>query len=79
MKDAEILLFQTGFDDSPSAALLFFKIVLKWRQIVGDSVEIPALIETLLCRLESSGFAAFVVGGCVRDSLLGCTPADWDI
>ena len=46
---------------------------------MGDYVEIPALIETLLCRLESSGFAAFTVGGCVRDRLLGRTPTDWDI
>lgn len=37
------------------------------------------MIETLLCRLESSGFAAFTVGGCVRDRLLGRTPTDWDI
>jgi len=29
--------------------------------------------------LESAGFKAFVVGGCVRDMLRGITPKDWDI
>lgn len=30
-------------------------------------------------KLESAGFEAWVVGGCVRDSLLGLAPHDWDI
>ena len=30
-------------------------------------------------RLEENGFEAYVVGGCVRDSLLGRPPNDWDI
>ena len=29
--------------------------------------------------LGRAGFEAYVVGGCVRDSLLGCEPSDWDI
>ncbi len=29
--------------------------------------------------LRNRGFKAYVVGGCVRDSLLGLTPSDWDI
>lgn len=29
--------------------------------------------------LEGAGFEAFAVGGCVRDAVLGRTPADWDI
>lgn len=29
--------------------------------------------------LKSRGFLAYLVGGCVRDSLLGLTPAEWDI
>ena len=33
----------------------------------------------ILETLESHGFEAYVVGGCVRDSLLGKTPQDWDI
>ncbi len=30
-------------------------------------------------RLLDAGYAAYVVGGCVRDALLGRTPHDWDV
>ena len=35
----------------------------------------------LLCihTLEQAGFEAYAVGGCVRDSLLGLTPHDYDL
>ncbi len=33
----------------------------------------------LLDILHRAGYAAYVVGGCVRDSLLGLTPHDWDL
>lgn len=33
----------------------------------------------MLERLEDAGFAAYAVGGCVRDTLLGRTPGDWDV
>lgn len=33
----------------------------------------------LLDTLHKAGYAAYVVGGCVRDSLLGLTPHDWDL
>lgn len=42
-------------------------------------IAIPAPAQQVLEQLHSSGFAAFVVGGCVRDSLLGRVPGDWDI
>ena len=42
-------------------------------------VHIPAPALHVLQQLHNAGFAAFVVGGCVRDSLLGRTPGDWDI
>ena len=35
--------------------------------------------ETLLRRLNTRGYEAYVVGGCVRDLLRGVTPHDWDI
>lgn len=38
-------------------------------------IEILNTIETL----EKSGFEAFIVGGCVRDLILGRKPKDWDI
>ena len=33
----------------------------------------------IICRLQAAGFAAFWVGGCVRDLLLGRAPQDFDI
>ena len=33
----------------------------------------------LLTRLHAAGHAAYAVGGCVRDRLLGQTPHDWDL
>ena len=33
----------------------------------------------LLHALHAAGYAAYAVGGCVRDSLLGLTPHDWDL
>ena len=42
-------------------------------------IAIPDPARQVLEQLNNSGFAAFVVGGCVRDSLLGRIPGDWDI
>ncbi len=43
------------------------------------SISLPAGPAFALERLEQAGHAAFAVGGCVRDSLAGLTPHDWDI
>ena len=40
---------------------------------------IPRKAAQILRRLTDAGYEAYVVGGCVRDSLLGRTPGDWDI
>ena len=40
---------------------------------------LPAHVSDLIRRLKESGFSAYAVGGCVRDSLLGLEPHDWDI
>ncbi len=40
---------------------------------------IPADVRAALERLWGGGHAAYVVGGSLRDTLLGRTPADWDI
>lgn len=40
---------------------------------------IPDYVKTLLNRLEEHGFEAFIVGGSVRDVLLGKNPSDYDI
>lgn len=40
---------------------------------------LPETIRRCIDALESAGFAAYAVGGCVRDSLLGLTPHDYDL
>lgn len=42
-------------------------------------MKIPDYITNIASRLKASGYEAFVVGGCVRDILLGQSPKDWDI
>ena len=42
-------------------------------------IEIPQKAEQILDTLHQAGYEAYVVGGCVRDSILGRTPGDWDI
>ena len=42
-------------------------------------ISIPAGAKKIISLLQSNGYEAYVVGGCVRDSLLGLTPKDWDI
>ena len=39
----------------------------------------PGFVADVLDALASSGYAAFAVGGCVRDLLLGREPHDWDV
>lgn len=40
---------------------------------------IPTEIISIIKTLEKAGFEAYLVGGCVRDFLLGFSPNDWDI
>jgi tRNA nucleotidyltransferase (CCA-adding enzyme) len=42
-------------------------------------IKLPEYIEEAVYQIESKGFEAFVVGGAVRDALLGMEPSDWDI
>lgn len=42
-------------------------------------IKIPSEIQKTLETLENSGYKAYIVGGCVRDSIMGVTPHDWDI
>ncbi len=42
-------------------------------------IQIPPYALDIVTRLEDHGFEAYVVGGCVRDSLMGREPADWDV
>lgn len=42
-------------------------------------INIPNYVLKIIDKLEKSGYEAFCVGGCVRDSLLLMQPYDWDI
>ena len=41
--------------------------------------QIPVQVRTVLRALEGAGYSAYVVGGCVRDTLMARDPADWDV
>lgn len=43
------------------------------------TMDMPKNVDTAITLLQSAGFEAYAVGGCVRDSLLGKIPNDWDI
>ncbi len=42
-------------------------------------MNLPSAVRQIISRLEASGYPAYAVGGCVRDSLMGKLPHDWDI
>ena len=42
-------------------------------------ITLPTKVKQIISRLEKADFEAYAVGGCVRDSILGRSPEDWDI
>ena len=42
-------------------------------------ITLPEDVNALLQTLNNGGYEAYIVGGCVRDSILGRIPQDWDI
>jgi len=42
-------------------------------------IKIPEKAQFIIDKIAAAGFEAYVVGGCVRDSVLGREPEDWDI
>lgn len=48
------------------------------KNTIGKS-NIPKEVTVVAETLEHAGYEAYLVGGCVRDLLLGKTPKDWDI
>jgi len=42
-------------------------------------MQLPQATQYCIAALETAGYQAYAVGGCVRDSLLGLTPADFDL
>lgn len=43
------------------------------------NIQLPENVRTIITALQSHGYEAYAVGGCVRDSILGRVPGDWDI
>lgn len=42
-------------------------------------IQLPNAVQYIIETIEQAGFEAYAVGGCVRDSILGRVPDDWDI
>lgn len=42
-------------------------------------IHLPDKVKKIIETIESGGYEAYAVGGCVRDSILGRVPDDWDI
>ncbi len=42
-------------------------------------IELPEDVAKIIATLEAAGYEAYAVGGCVRDTILGREPQDWDI
>ncbi len=44
-----------------------------------EMIKLPPSVADAIGRLEACGHEAYAVGGCVRDTLLGRSPHDWDV
>ena len=42
-------------------------------------MNLPSIVQDAIQRLEAAGHEAYVVGGCVRDHLMGIPPHDYDL
>lgn len=42
-------------------------------------IKMPENVKMILDKLSSKGYEAVIIGGCVRDSIMGIEPHDWDI
>ncbi len=49
------------------------------RRMAALEIHMPKQAEYIIETLNDNGFEAYIVGGCVRDCLLGRIPGDWDI
>jgi|GEM_PF-28191 len=54
-------------------------IPLPAKNAPSRKISLPSNVKLCMQTLEDAGYEAFVVGGCVRDSLLGKVPQDYDL
>ncbi|MCR4691675.1 MAG: CCA tRNA nucleotidyltransferase [Lachnospiraceae bacterium] len=48
-------------------------------EITAQKILLPEAVKMILTTLSDAGYEGYAVGGCIRDSLLGRKPSDWDI
>lgn len=48
-------------------------------EISNLEIRVPGPVKEILDTLEAGGYEAYIVGGCVRDAIIGMNPKDWDI
>ena len=49
------------------------------REVFKMKIQLPEKVNMIINTLQANGYEAYAVGGCVRDSILGRVPDDWDI
>lgn len=54
-------------------------IILKEEAKQAFRIRMPEKVKYIIETIQAAGFEAYAVGGCVRDSILGREPNDWDI
>lgn len=47
--------------------------------VIRMKIRLPRAVEEIIVRINEAGYEAYIVGGCVRDTLLQKEPNDWDI
>jgi len=56
-----------------------FPFISAYSKIIAMTLKIPKEAKDAAKQLENAGYAAYLVGGCVRDLVVGKKPKDWDI
>lgn len=46
---------------------------------MNKKIELPVDVKFIIDKLWAAGYDSYIVGGCVRDSIIGREPNDWDI
>ncbi len=59
--------------------IIYYGVKIVKRQVILVEIKIPSNILSALNLLNSHGFEAYVVGGCVRDAFLDKIADDWDV
>ena len=67
------------FIDTPFKTRIYYHIFLNGDDHMDIKINMPDGAKNIIKVLKDQGFEAYVVGGCVRDALLGRDAHDWDI